>query len=51
MKPKEYKRSNPVAKNTNEFNKAATHRDKKSDYSRKDKKWKNLIVETPQHNQ
>jgi hypothetical protein len=39
MKPK-IKKSNPVAKYANAFNKAKTHRDKKKDYSRKGKAWK-----------
>jgi hypothetical protein len=40
MKPKIHKKSNPVAKYANDFNKAKTHRDKKNDYSRKNKTWK-----------
>ena len=34
---KEMSKKNPVAKNLNKFNKPATHRDRKNDYSRKDK--------------
>lgn len=29
--------NNPVAKNAHKFNKAATHRDRKNDYTRKEK--------------
>jgi hypothetical protein len=29
--------NNPVAKHANKFNKAATHRDRKNDYKRKQK--------------
>ena len=34
---KEMSKKDPVAKNMNKFNKPATHRDRKNDYSRKDK--------------
>jgi len=39
MKPK-IKKSNPVAKYARTFNTAKTFRDKKKDYSRKDKQWR-----------
>lgn len=37
VEAKEMSKKNPVAKNLNKFNKPATHRDRKNDYSRKDK--------------
>lgn len=36
-KRKAIMKRNPVAKNINKFNKAATHRDRKNDYNRKTK--------------
>ena len=37
VEAKEMSKKNPVAKNLNKFNKPATHKDRKNDYSRKDK--------------
>ena len=43
---KEMSKKNPVAKNLNKFNKPATHRDRKNDYSRKDKHKGKIYEET-----
>jgi len=46
VEAKEMSKKNPVAKNLNKFNKPATHRDRKNDYSRKDKHKGKIYEET-----
>jgi len=46
VEAKEMSKKNPVAKNLNKFNKPATHKDRKNDYSRKDKHKGKVYEET-----